>query len=356
MYGDMPVRYYTQGSFDVSKITGGVMSETILTGRVGCYRCPIACGRKTKLEKYGVTEADGPEYETIGAFGTMLLIDDLPGIAYAGHLCNRHGLDTISTGATISLAVYLFEQGILKLSDTDGLELKWGDIDTAITLIEKMARREGFGEVLADGSLSLARRYKVESTAVHVKGLEIAMHDPRAFAGMGISYATSPRGGCHLYSDFYNVEIGGETPALSISASPRDQWTESSRDKAQMVARHQDWRSIYDALVMCKFANLPVDIIIRLLNSVTGWQVTPQELLKSGERIFNLKRMINLKFGLTIDDDNLPKLLLKPLPEGGAAGKVPDINLMLDEYYRFRAWDRSTGKPDKRKLEELGID
>ncbi len=356
MYGDVPVRYYTQGDFDVSNITGGVMEETILTGIVGCYRCPIACGRKIKLEKYAVPEADGPEYETVASLGTMLLIDDLPGIAYAGHLCNRYGLDTISTGTTIAFAVYLFEKGVLKLTDTDGMKLKWGDVDTVIKLIEKMAKREGFGDALADGSLSLAKRYKVEGDVVHVKGLEVAMHDPRAFSGMAVAYATSPRGGCHLHSDFFMAEVGMEFPELGILASPRAQWIESGKKKAQMVARHQDWRSIFDALVLCKFANLPANLITKLLNSVTGWQVSVQELLKSGERIFTMKRLLNLEFGLTPEDDNLPRLLLEPLPNGGTAGNVPDIKLMLDEYYRFRAWDRATGKPASWKLKELWLE
>jgi aldehyde:ferredoxin oxidoreductase len=356
MYGDVPVRYYTQGDFDVSNLTGGAMEETILTDTVGCYRCPIACGRKTKLDKYSVSEADGPEYETIAALGTMLLIDDLPGITYAGHLCNRYGLDTISTGTTIAFAVYLFEKRVLKLADTDGMELKWGDIDTVIKLIEKIARREGFGDILADGSLSLARRYKAEELAVHVKGLEVPMHDPRAFSGMAVSYATSPRGGCHLNSDFFFMEMGVEFPELGILASPKEQWTESSKEKAQMAARHQDWRSNYDALVLCKFANLPASLIARLLNSATGWQTTPQELLKSGERIFNMKRLVNLKFGLKQEDDRLPSLLLEPLADGGAAGNVPDINLMLGEYYRFRGWNRTNGELKKEKLQELRLD
>ncbi len=356
MYGDVPVRYYTQGAFNVSNLTGGAMEETILTDIVGCYRCPIACGRKTKLDKYGVSEVDGPEYETITSIGTMLLIDDLPGIAYAGHLCNRYGLDTISTGATIAFAVYLFEMGVLGLADTDGMELKWGDTGTVIELIEKIAHRDGFGDILADGSLSLAKRYKAEESAVHVKGLEVAMHDPRAFSGMAVSYATSPRGGCHLNSDFFFMEMGVEFPELDILASPREQWKESSREKARMVARHQDWRSIYDALVLCKFANLPADLITKLFNNATGWQATPRELLEIGERIFNMKRLLNLKLGLTPEDDRLPGLLLKPLPDGGAAGNVPDIDLMLDEYYRFRAWDKITGKPARWKLKELSLD
>jgi aldehyde:ferredoxin oxidoreductase len=355
MYGDIPTRYYTQGEFDVSKLTGATISETILTGSVGCYRCPIACGRKTKLEKYGVLEADGPEYETISALGTLLLIDDLPGIAYAGHLCNLYGMDTISVGATIAFATYLFEKGVIKLSETDGLDLKWGEIDTVIKLIEKMAYREGFGDILADGSLLLAKRYAVEDSAVQVKGLEVAMHDPRAFSGMAVAYATAPRGGCHLESDFYLADLGQEFPEVGIMASPRDNWAKSSREKVQAVARHQDWRSIYDSLIICKFAGYSANLVTRLVNAATGWQITPQELIFSGERIFNLKRLINLGFGLLPKDDKLPSLLLKPLPDGGAKGNIPDIKMMLDEYYKLRGWDKITGWPASYKMKELRL-
>jgi aldehyde:ferredoxin oxidoreductase len=355
MYGDVPVRYYTKGEFDVSNLTGAVMAETILTDTVGCYRCPIACGRKTRLEKYGVPEAHGPEYETIAALGTLLLIDDLCGIAYAGNLCNLYGLDTISTGATIAFANYLFEKGVLSLADTDNTELKWGDIDMVISLIEKIARRDGFGDILADGSLSLARRYGVERDAVHVKGLEVAMHDPRAFSGMAVVYATSPRGACHENSDFFMLEIGADFPELDMLMSNREQWGESSVEKSRMVARHQDWRSIYDALVLCKFVNLPANLIAELTGSATGWKIAPRELIKKGERIFNMKRLLNLRFGLTPEDDKLPDLLLQPLPDGGTGGNVPDMKMMMEEYYRFRGWDKTNGKIAEQKLEELGL-
>ncbi|UCG54617.1 MAG: aldehyde ferredoxin oxidoreductase family protein [Dehalococcoidia bacterium] len=355
MYGDIPTRYFTQGEFDVSKLTGATLSETILTETVGCYRCPIACGRKTTLDKYDVTDVDGPEYETISALGTLLLIDDLQGIAYAGHLCNLYGVDTISAGVTIAFAVYLFEKGILKLSDTDGIELKWGDINTVIRLIEKMAYRDGFGDILADGSSVLGKRYAVEDIAVQVKGLEVAMHDPRAFSGMAVAYATAPRGGCHLESDFYLAEIGQEFPEVGIIASPRGKWTESSSEKVQTVSRHQDWRSLYDSLIICKFAGYSGNLVTKLVNATTGWHITPQKLITVGERIFNLKRLINIKFGLTTKEDKLPKLLLKPLSEGGAKDKVPNIEMMLDEYYRFRQWDRKTGLPTSEKIKELGL-
>jgi aldehyde:ferredoxin oxidoreductase len=134
------------------------------------------------------------------------------------------------------------------------------------------------------------------------------------------------------------LEIGNEFPALGILSSSREQWGESSREKAQIVALHQDWRSIFDALIMCKFANIPANLITKIISSVTGWEMTLRELLKSGERIFNMKRVINLRFGLTPEDDRLPNLLLKPLPEGGTEGNVPDMNIMLEEYYRFRGF------------------
>jgi aldehyde:ferredoxin oxidoreductase len=264
-------------------------------------------------------------------------------------------MDTISVGATIAFATYLFEKGVIKLSETDGLDLKWGEIDTVIKLIEKMAYREGFGDILADGSLLLAKRYAVEDSAVQVKGLEVAMHDPRAFSGMAVAYATAPRGGCHLESDFYLADLGQEFPEVGIMASPRDNWAKSSREKVQAVARHQDWRSIYDSLIICKFAGYSANLVTRLVNAATGWQITPQELISSGERIFNLKRLINLGFGLLPKDDKLPSLLLKPLPDGGAKGNIPNIKMMLDEYYKLRGWDKITGWPVSYKMKELGL-
>jgi aldehyde:ferredoxin oxidoreductase len=356
IYGDIPVKYYTQGDFDVSGLSGSSMAETILTGSSGCYGCPIGCGREVKLEKYGVSRADGPEYETISSLGALLLVDDLEAVAYAGHLCNLYGLDTISTGSAIGFAFYLFERGVISPSETGGIDLRWGDADSVIELINLIARREGFGRFLADGSAALGRHFNAQEDAVHVKGLEVAMHDPRSFSGMAVSYATSPRGGCHLHSDFYMVEIGGERPGLGIFSSPKDRWGESSKEKARTVALHQNWRSVYDALVLCKFAELPENLISRLLSSAAGSDATPGKIIETGERIFNVKRLANLRFGLKPEHDTLPRLLLKPLSEGGAEGRVPDIDGMLEEYYRFREWDTASGAVSGNKLAELGLD
>jgi aldehyde:ferredoxin oxidoreductase len=355
MYGDVPVRYYSKGEFDVSKITGAALAETILTDRTSCYKCPIFCGRKTRIERYGVEESYGPEYETVASMGPLMEINDLPGIAYAGHLCNLFGMDTISTGATIAFAIHLYQKGRLTKKDTGGLEFKWGDIDTVINLISKIARREGFGKMLADGSLAMAKNYGAEEDVVHVKGLEMAMHDPRSFSGMAVTYATSPRGSCHLHSDYYTVEIGGEIPELGITASPRDEWGKSSREKAEKVARHQNWRSMYDAMILCKFSDLPPRIIADLISSATGWQETPQTLIESGERIFNMKRALNLRFGFSPSDDRIPKPVLKPLPDGGTEGNVPDIDRMLDYYYEFRGWDRGKAELSMKISESLGL-
>ncbi len=355
MYGDVPVRYFSEGNFDVSSINSSAMSETILTGGEGCYRCPIGCGRKTKIERYGITSADGPEYETIAAFGTLLKINDLPGIAYAGHLCNRYGLDTISVGSTIGLAISLFEKGLFNTKDF-GYELKWGDIGIVINIIESIAYRRGIGEMLADGSKALARKLGIDTDeALQVKGLEIAMHDPRAFSGMGLAFATSPRGGCHLEGDYYFAEMGVADNAVGVVASSRDEWASSSGEKVISVIRHQDWRSVFDALMMCKFTTFSSEMVCRMLNSVIGSNMSPGDIMLRGERIFNLKRLVNLRFGLKPKDDNLPKLFSRPLESGGAEGNMPDFQSMLDKYYEVRSWDRVSGVPLQSKMQELGL-
>ena len=354
LLGDMPSRYFTQGEFEgADRISGAAMAETILTRNTACYRCPIACGRQVSLaERYGIERVDGPEYETIAAYGTLLLVDDLEGIAYAGHLCNAYGLDTISAGATIAFACYLYEQGIVDQGETDGLDLRWGDIRPAIRLTEMIAQRQGFGDLLAEGSLALGRRYGVEDLAVQVNGLEVPMHDPRAAVGMALTYATSPRGACHNQGDMYLVDQGQVVEEVGIVSGDR---FESSAQKARVTARCQDWRSLYNAMIMCHFAHPPAESILALLRGATGWDLALEDLTTIGERIWNLKRAFNVRLGLTAANDRLPRLLLEPLSDGGAAGSIPDLDLMLREYYQVRGWDPTTGRPTPEKLRELGL-
>ena len=259
--GDIPGRYFTKGLWEpTANLSGGTMAETILVGKKGCYRCPVACGRVTSISGIHATERiDGPEYETVVSFGSLILSDDLTGAAFASHLCNVHGLDTISTGATIAFAYYLYDRGVISRADTGGLELEWGDIETALRLVELIALREGFGTVLAEGSRFVGRKYGAEDLAVQVNGLEVPMHDPRAFVGMGLVYATSPRGACHEQGDMFLVDLGAPVPELGIEIGDR---LVSSEEKALMTARVMSWRTLYDSLVMCKFCDPGVDLIL----------------------------------------------------------------------------------------------
>jgi aldehyde:ferredoxin oxidoreductase len=352
--GDVPNKYFAQGLWEpATNLGGGTMAETILNGNRACYRCPVGCGRVTTTGGPHATEGmDGPEYETSIALGSLILSDDLPAVAYAGHLCDSFGLDTISTGSTIAFAYQLYEQGMVSKADTGGLELNWGDIEPALALIERIAQREGFGAILAEGSRYLGRQYGVEDMAVQVNGLEVPMHDPRAFAGMGLVYATSPRGACHNQGDMYLLDLGATVPELDIQIGDR---LESSEEKALMTARLMDWRTLYDAMIMCAFCNPPVSQVLDLLNGATGWGLEVADLLTLGERASNLKRLLNGKLGLTAANDRLPKPLLQPLPDEEVETAVPDMEVLLPAFYRARGWDGDTGMPNHDKLHQLGL-
>jgi aldehyde:ferredoxin oxidoreductase len=355
MLGNMPNRYFTQGIFDeVDDISGSTMAETVLVGTSGCYGCVVQCGRMVEIPegRYHLARTDGPEYETVAALGSLLLIDDLEAVCYVNHLCNSLGLDTISMGSTLGLAHLLYDDGALINADTGGVALRWADPEPVIRLIEKTARREGFGDLLAEGSLALARRYHAEELAVQVNGLEVAMHDPRASAGVAVSYLTSPRGACHNKSDAYWLDMGRTMEDIGVGFSDRFE----EEGKAALMARHQNWRSAGDAIISCQLVNMPSEGLVRMLSAATGWDLTLSDLLEAGERILNLKRVLNLRWGLKPGDEKLPGLLLRSLEDGGTAGYVPDVEKLLSDYYRARDWDRETGEPSPGKLRELGLD
>ena len=353
--GDMPNKYFSKGLFEeADKISGMTMAETILVGRRACFGCPIGCGRIVEVRegKYATPRTDGPGYEALAAFGSNLLVDDLEAITHINYLCNALGLDVISTGVVIGLAYKLFEEGVIGPSDTEGLKLEWGNPEPAVELVKAIASREGLGAVMAEGVRHMGRVFGREGEAAHVKGLEVPFHDPRAFFGMAVCYATSPRGACHLQGDMYMIDMGVEFPELGITSGDRFDLA----GRMSVVAKIQDLRAVYNALVMCQFANLDGPILRDLLASVTGWDIRPGELALAGERIFNLKRIFNLRMGMGPAEDRLPELLLRPLLDGGAAGKAPDLRALLAEYYRVRNWDPETGWPRPEKLAELGLE
>ena len=221
-----------------------------------------------------------------------------------------------------------------------------------MTLIDQIARREGFGALLAQGSQALAAHFGVEELAVHVNNLEVPMHDPRAMTGQALVYVTSPRGACHNQSDYFLVEMGNSIDELGIPMTERLE----DGGKAHHVARHQDWRTVCNSLVTCFFAATPPSTYVKLLSAATGHDWSLEEMMRAGERAWNLKRAYNCRLGLTRATEKLPKLLLEPLPDGGQAGHVPDMELMLHEYYAARGWDEATGLPTPQKLAQLGLD
>ena len=354
LIGDVPVKYWTQGSFDYSKISGNLLAETILTGRATCHACMVACGRKVeKAGEYILPHAEGPEYETLAAFGSLMLVDDLNLLSWIGSQCDALGIDSISAGSTIAFAMYLRELGLLPRSELNGTDLVWGDGNAALKMVQDIAHRREFGELLALGSRELGARYGVEGMAVQINGMELAMHDPRAAMGMAVSYATAPIGASHNHSDYFMVETSGR-PIDELGIETIDRFENSG--KAQSLARHQDWRTINNALVLCFFPNPPAVEMCQMLAAATGYDVTTDNILQYGERIWNLKRALNLKLGYDARRaEILPELLFRPLEDGGTEGHVPDFENMLHEYYAYREWDWETGKPSREKLEQLGM-
>ncbi len=348
--GAMPVKYYSRGSFEnVDNISGAKMTETILTSRSACQGCVIACGRVVKLGDRA--KRKGPEYETVVGFGPNLVNDNLESIVDLGELCDRYGMDTISTANTIGLAFHLFEKEIITEKDT-GFALKWGDVAAIERLVNLIGRREGIGDLMAQGSRRFAAHFAAEEEAVQVNGLETAYHDPRGVSGMALSYATSPRGACHNQSDYFFVDWGHTHEKLGITYYDRHDHAEKSAN----VSRHQDWRTVFNSIVMCIFANTDPELQVKLINAACDLDWTLEDMMRCGERGWNLKRAINNRMGLTARNDKLPKAMLQPFPDGGSAGYVPDLSAMLIAYYQHRGWDMETGKPSRSKLQELGLE
>jgi aldehyde:ferredoxin oxidoreductase len=274
-------------------------------------------------------------------------------VTYLGSQCDALGLDTITAGSTIAFATFLREQGLVPASAFDGADLHWSNPQSALKIVEMIVRREGLGDALAEGSKNFGARYGVVGLAVQVNGMECAMHDPRAAAGMAIVYATSPIGASHNQSDYFMIEISGRVlDELGISAVDRFEMT----DKGAPVAKHQDWRAFTSSLVQCHFPNPPVKNMVEMLSAATGYDITLANVLTYGERMMNLKRALNLKLGYHARaSEKLPELLLRPLADSGSEGHVPQLEPMLREYYAHREWNWETGKPHRAKLLALGM-
>ena len=357
--GNLPTKYWTKGIFEgAAKISGSTMTKSILSKTVACYACPIGCGRYIELKEgpYAGLRGPGPEYETIAAFGSLCLNDNLESIAKANDLCNRYGLDTISAGSTIAFAMECYEKGLITKKETIGVELTWGNHEAIVKMVELMGRKEGFGAILADGVKEASRRIGKgsEKFAMHVKGLEVPMHEPRRHKSMGLGYATSNRGACHLQGTPMFIERGMLMPEYGLKKK-MDGF--SIERKPEITTLYQDLGAAFNALGVCIFTIFditPVDLIARAYTALTGHGIDKTSLRETGERIWNLKRIFNMKCGVTPRDDTLPQRFTgEQLNEGAAKNSVCELEPMMKQYYKLRKWDSSSGKTSKAKLGTL---
>ena len=348
----LPTRNFRTGVFEKAEnISGETMRDKIVVKDGTCYNCIIQCWKYTHVEsgKYKVDELAGPEYESIALLGSDCGVGSIEAVAHASMLCDDLGLDTISTGNSIAFAMECYERGLLTVEDTDGLELKFGNADAEIEMVKKIAYRKGLGNLLAEGVRRASKKIGdgSEKFAMHVKGLEIPGYDPRGAFGMALAYATSDRGACHQRAWTVRAEIEGKL-------EPRF----STKGRARFVKETQDERAMCFSLVLCDFAPLEVKHFVELLNKATGFNFTVEDYLKTGERIWNLTRLFNVREGITRKDDTLPpRFMEEPLLEGVTKGQVVTkemLDEMLDEYYALRGWDKN-GVPTEEKLKELGL-
>ncbi|MHA1235030.1 MAG: aldehyde ferredoxin oxidoreductase family protein [Promethearchaeota archaeon] len=358
--GELPIKYWKQGTWEGAfSISGSTAFETMFTGSYPCYSCPIGCSKRVKIDE-GEFKTDGEieaaEYETVAGFGSMLLVDNLGGIQRANYLCNDYGIDTISGSSTISLIYDLFDTGRISSEDLNGLEPKWGEITPALELIKKIALREGIGDVMADGSDYVGKKFKIpQDDIATVYGMEIPYHDLRRIYGMAASYAlATPRGPCHTSCDAYMVILG--LPFSEFGIELNVDWYQDDKPMAEFCARIQNYRALYNSLIICSFANPPPEMILDLVIKATGLNLAMEDFKLLGERIYMIKRMFNLKMGLTPVDDRLPKIALNPVNEGGSAGKTPNFQQLKDAYYEYRQFDKESGYPNQEKLKSLGLD
>jgi len=344
--GAFPVNNFQSSQFDKAEdISGETLAEKYLVKKVGCYGCPIACGRLCKVDD---KEVAGPEYETIWGFGSDCGVSDMKQIIKANEVCNELGLDTISASTTIAAAMELYQKGLITEDDVNGVPLTWGNSEAIIEWTKRMGLREGLGDKLAEGSYRLAEMYGAPEVSMSVKKQELPAYDPRGIQGQGLSYATSNRGGCHVRGYLISPEILGLPEKL-------DRF--SLEGKATWAKIFQDLTASIDSLGLCLFTSFAMGAgdYADLYNAVCGTEHTAASMLEAGDRIWNIEKLFNLESGLTAADDTLPKRLLEePIVDGPSKGNVHRLDVLLPQYYEARGWDKE-GVPTDEKLEQLGI-
>jgi len=353
----------------VNEISGAVVAEKMLVKLKPCYLCPFSCGREVEIKEgpYKIKNAAGPEYETAAAFGSMCLNSNVESIAFINDYCNKMGVDTISTGCTVAFAIDCYENGILTKKDI-GFSLEWGDSDAIVKLTKLICNNKGLGKILSRGTRKASEIIGKGSDQLtaEIKGLDLPMHEPRANFPLGLQYATSNRGACHLRGFGNDIYSGftGFNKLLKINEGVSIRLRTIDDPKfASDIAICQNLSEINNSLGVCRqtissgsqiVENL-FDLLIKAIYNLTGISLTLSELIEIGDRIFNLKRLFNIQCGITKEDDRIPIKLRTPLSNGRARNKVLNIDLLLKEYYNFRGWDEG-GKPTKEKLKSLNLE
>jgi aldehyde:ferredoxin oxidoreductase len=361
--GILPTNNFREGQFDgYNDISGTTMAETILTDTDTCFACSVNCKRVVTVEApYNVDPVyGGPEYETIGALGSLCGVNDLKAIAQANQTCNAYGLDTIGAGATIAFAMDCYENGILTREDTGGMELNFGNAQAMMKLVEMIATREGFGDVLAEGSKRAAEKIGkgAKKYAMQVKGQELPLHDPRGKAGLGVGYATSPTGGDHMHNmqdnDYVRITPAMRAMGLLESLSP----TELGPAKVRQFRYITNLQHFKNCAVMCMFMPYSPSQVADLVSGATGWDTSLWEMMKVGERALALARVFNAREGFTAEDDELPERLYKGVSTGPLKDQGVDKAAMkaaLQTYYEMAGWDPARAVPTAAKLHELDL-
>jgi len=364
--GGYPTRNWQTGVFeDIDEVGGQALSDKVLVSKVACFSCPIACGRKSEIKEgpWKGHKGEGPEYESVVTLGPMCGVSSMEAITMANFMCNEYGIDTISAGNTVGFAMECYEKGILTKEQTDGLELKFGDGQVVVGLMEKIGKREGVGDLLAEGVRFMSEKLSKgsEKFAMHVKGLELPAYDPRAAKICGLGYVTANRGGDHI-TGYVEGPTFLDTPFLVIDESKIEDAFEINPKEAKVLVDQENALTFFDLAGCCKFMGmlLKAEEWVDLVATSLGWDFDVTDFRKTGERVYNLIKAYNVREGMTRADDSLPaRLHDEPLPEGPAKGMVLDrekFEEYLDTYYDLRGWDKATAKPTREKLAELGLE
>ena len=364
--GFLPTRHFTSATFEhAAKVSGERLAREYNVKNRACFSCIVPCSRVYIIRggEYAGLYGEGPEYEALSSFTARVGNPNLDLALKAVDLANRLGLDAITTAECIAWAMELYEKGELTKKETDGLKLKWGNGEAILALIENIAYREGFGNLLADGVRRAAEKLgKGKEIALHVKGLEIIQADPRGLKGYGLGYAVSSRGADHLRSEPF-IELSDDPgKGMEMFGVPEATLRLAHKGKGKLVRYFENWCAIIDSLEVCKnlaenMGLLQFDRAAEITEAATGFHFTEQTMFEIGERIVNLERAYLVRQGIRRRDDYLPtRFLEEPLPNGNSKGAIFEIEPMLDEYYAERGWDLKTGIPKAEKLRKIGLE